>query len=66
MRGFARAIPPLLYPFRNLSNTRFSNAEMLSDLIIAALNEANRKAEDAMSKVMEGLQGGLPGLNLPF
>ena len=42
------------------------DVEKLSDLIIAALNEANRKAEDAMSKVMEGLQGGLPGLNLPF
>ena len=38
------------------------DVEMLSDLIIAAINEANRKAEDAMNQVMEGLKG----LNLPF
>ncbi len=37
--------------------------EMLSDLIIAAANEAMRKAEDAMNQAMDALKG---GLNLPF
>ncbi len=37
--------------------------EMLSDLIIAAANEAMKKAEDAMEQVMNAAKG---GLNLPF
>lgn len=37
--------------------------EMLSDLIIAASNEAMRKAEDAMEQAMGALKS---GLNLPF
>ena len=37
--------------------------EMLSDLIIAATNEAMRKAEDAMEQAMGALKS---GLNLPF
>ena len=37
--------------------------EMLSDLIIAAANEAMRKAEDAMEQAMGALKS---GLNLPF
>ena len=37
--------------------------EMLSDLIIAAANEAMRKAEDAMEQAMNASKG---GLNLPF
>lgn len=37
--------------------------EMLSDLIIAAANEAMRKAEDAMEAAMNAAKG---GLNLPF
>lgn len=37
--------------------------EMLSDLIIAATNEAMKKADDAMSQAMGALQS---GLNLPF
>ena len=40
--------------------------EMLSDLIIAATNEAMRKADDAMNQAMQAAQGGLAGLNLPF
>ena len=39
------------------------DVEMLSDLIIAATNEAMRKAEDAMEQAMNALKG---GLNLPF
>ncbi len=40
--------------------------EMLEDLIIAAVNEAIRKADDAMEQAMNKAQGGLniPGLNL--
>lgn len=37
---------------------------MLQDLIVAALNDAHRKAEDEMQRNMGGLMGGLkiPGL----
>lgn len=37
--------------------------EMLSDLIIAAANEAMKKADDAMEQAMGALKG---GLGLPF
>ena len=37
--------------------------DMLSDLIIAATNEAMRKADDAMEQAMDSAKG---GLNLPF
>ena len=40
--------------------------EMLSDLIIAATNEAMKKADDAMEQAMSAAKGGLGGLNLPF
>jgi DNA-binding YbaB/EbfC family protein len=38
--------------------------EMLQDLILAAINDAQRKADEALSKQMSGLMGGLkiPGL----
>jgi len=40
------------------------DVEMLQDLILAAINDANRKAEDQLSKQMSGLMGGMkiPGL----
>jgi DNA-binding YbaB/EbfC family protein len=40
------------------------DVEMLQDLILAALTDANRKAEEAMQQQMGGLMGGmkLPGL----
>ncbi len=41
------------------------DVEMLSDLVIAAVNEAMRKADDAMSSKMDAAQGGLAGLNIP-
>jgi DNA-binding protein YbaB len=36
-----------------------------SDLIVAALNDAHRKADEAMSRQMQGLMGGMkiPGLS---
>ncbi|MBQ8083773.1 MAG: YbaB/EbfC family nucleoid-associated protein [Clostridia bacterium] len=39
--------------------------EMLEDLLLAALNEANRKAAEAMEAAMDGATGGMniPGLN---
>ena len=40
--------------------------EMLNDLIIAATNEAKRKADEAMNQAMQSAQSGLAGLNLPF
>ena len=40
------------------------DVEMLQDLILAALNDAHRKADDTMSKQMQGMMGGMkiPGL----
>ena len=40
------------------------DVEMLQDLIVAAINDANRKAEEEMSKQMGGMMGGLkiPGM----
>ena len=40
------------------------DVEMLQDLILAALNDAHRKADEEMSKQMGGMMGGLkiPGL----
>jgi nucleoid-associated protein EbfC len=39
-----------------------SDLELLEDLIIAAVNEAGRRADDAMKSSVQGLMG---GLNLP-
>jgi DNA-binding YbaB/EbfC family protein len=40
------------------------DVEMLQDLILAALNDAHRKADETMSKQMQGMMGGMkiPGL----
>ena len=40
------------------------DVEMLQDLIVAAINDAHRKADDEMSQKMGGMMGGLkiPGL----
>jgi len=42
-----------------------ADVEMLEDLIVAAVNEAGRKADDAIKSSMQGMLGGLkiPGLN---
>lgn len=47
-----------------LSATSAGDIEMLEDLITAAINEAGRKADDAMKSSMGGMLGGLglPGL----
>ena len=41
------------------------DVEMLQDLIVAAVNDAQRKADDELSKTMGGMMGGLkiPGLS---
>jgi DNA-binding YbaB/EbfC family protein len=41
-----------------------ADVEMLQDLILAAVNDAQRKADEEMSKSMGGMMGGLkiPGL----
>jgi nucleoid-associated protein EbfC len=40
------------------------DVEMLQDLIVAAINDANRKVDEELGKTMGGLMGGLkiPGL----
>ncbi|MCL2078765.1 MAG: YbaB/EbfC family nucleoid-associated protein [Oscillospiraceae bacterium] len=42
------------------------DVEMLQDLIVAAVNEALRKAETSMSESMAKLTGGLSGMGLGF
>lgn len=44
------------------------DVEMLEDLVVAAVNQAQEKAQDLAAEKMSGLTGGLniPGLNLPF
>jgi len=41
------------------------DVEMLQDLILAAINDASRKADEAMSQQLGGLMGGMkiPGLS---
>jgi len=41
------------------------DVEMLQDLILAAINDGSRKADEAMSSQMSGLMGGMkiPGLS---
>lgn len=39
-----------------------ADVEMLEDLVVAAVNDAGRKAEDVLQSTMKGLLG---GLNLP-
>ena len=36
---------------------------MLQDLIVAAINDAHRKVDDALANQMKGLMGGIPGLS---
>jgi len=40
------------------------DVEMLQDLIVAAINDAHRKADEAMGQQMSGMMGGLkiPGM----
>ena len=40
------------------------DVEMLQDLILAAINDAHRKADEAMQRTMGGMMGGLkiPGM----
>jgi nucleoid-associated protein EbfC len=42
-----------------------ADVEMLEDLIVAAVNEAGRKADEAIKSSLQGMLGGLqiPGLN---
>jgi len=43
--------------------------DMLEDLIIAALNDANKKAQETMQEKFSGMAAGAglpPGFNLPF
>jgi DNA-binding YbaB/EbfC family protein len=53
----------------HLDDSVMDDREMLEDLIVAALNDANRKAAETSHKRMSGFSAGLnlpPGMNLPF
>ena len=41
------------------------DVEMLQDLIVAAINDAQRKADEELAKSMGGLGGMLGGLKIP-
>ena len=41
------------------------DVEMLSDLVMAAVNEALRSAANEKEKTMESLSGGFGGMNIP-
>lgn len=41
------------------------DVEMLQDLVLTAVNEALRQAQETAAKKMSGLTGGLSGLNIP-
>lgn len=43
---------------------RSGDAEMLGDLVVAAVNEALKKGKEQMEESVKGLTGGL-GLNIP-
>ena len=45
-------------------SSNVADVEMLEDLVVAAVNEAGRKADDAMQSSVQGMLGGLkiPGL----
>lgn len=50
-----------------LSDSVMDDREMLEDLIVAALNDANRKATETSQKRMSGFTAHLPpGMSLPF
>ena len=45
------------------------DAEVLEDLIVAAINDAKAKSEEVMREKMQDLTGGIPlppGMQLPF
>lgn len=53
----------------NLDQSVLDDKEMLEDLIVAALTDANNKAAETSKKRMSGFSAGMnlpPGLNLPF
>ncbi|WP_283744552.1 YbaB/EbfC family nucleoid-associated protein [Sideroxydans sp. CL21] len=53
----------------NLDQSVLDDKEMLEDLIVAALNDANKKVAETSQKRMSGFTAGMnlpPGMNLPF
>ena len=41
------------------------DVEMLQDLIVAAVNDAHRKVDEALASQMQGLLGGPGGMRIP-
>ncbi|MBI4807766.1 MAG: YbaB/EbfC family nucleoid-associated protein [Nitrosomonadales bacterium] len=53
----------------NLDQSVLDDKEMLEDLIVAALNDANKKVDETSKKRMSGFTAGMnlpPGMSLPF
>ena len=61
MNGKKQLLKIRIDPAAGLS-TSHPDVEMLEDLVVAAVNEAGRKAEEALQSSMRGVLG---GLNLP-
>ena len=53
----------------NLDQSVLDDKDMLEDLIVAALNDANKKASETSKQRMSGFTAGMnlpPGMSLPF
>lgn len=53
----------------NLDDSLLDDKELLEDLIVAALNDANKQAAETSHKRLSGFAAGMnlpPGMNLPF
>ena len=63
MNGKKELLTLVIEPTAMGSNA--SDIELLQDLIMAAVNEAGRRADEAMKQSVAGMMGGLnlPGLN---
>lgn len=69
--GMVKVIMTCAHEVRRVSldETVMDDKEMLEDLIVAALNDANKKAAETSQKRLSGFTAGMnlpPGMNLPF
>ncbi len=69
--GMVRVIMTCAHEVRrvNLDNSVLDDKEMLEDLIVSALNDANKKITETSQKRLSGFTEGMnlpPGMNLPF
>ncbi len=69
--GMVRVVMTCAHEVRRVSldDSVLDDKEMLEDLIVAALKDANKKAAETSQKRMSGFTAGMslpPGMSLPF